>query len=192
MSFLAVELHFLVLWAELLQVNVSTNLASDEVKAELKLTRLHLLIKIARYLNIPTLSLGLLVDVENNHSTPLPLKGRNCALWSIRLNQTCVAGLVWFLGTPLVKGAISRGDFAAYGSSRLSTRPFWTYREVRFTRSQIYLLFDVSAIQKLKISSVRVWSLAKPRNNRLKSPFSCYYRKNICVRLRVITKFQLC
>ena len=63
-------------------------------------------------MNPRTLSRGLLVNVENNHSTPLPLQGGNGALWSIRLHRTCVAGLVWFLGTPLVKGAISR-DFAA-------------------------------------------------------------------------------
>ena len=56
---------------------------------------------------------GLLVNVENNHSAPLRLQGGNGALWSIRLNQTCVDGLVWFLGTPLVKGATLRGDFAA-------------------------------------------------------------------------------
>ena len=74
----------------------------------------------------------------------------------------------------------------------LNTRPFRTYRGVRFIRSQIYLLFDVSAIQKLTILSVRVWSLANARKNRLKSPFSHYYRKNIRVRLRLIAKFQLC
>ena len=34
------------------------------------------------------------------------------------------------------------------------TRPFRTYRGVRFTRSQIYLIFHVSPIQKLIISSV--------------------------------------
>ena len=67
-------------------------------------------------------------------------------------------------------------------------RPFRTYRGVRFTRSQIYLIFDVSAIQKLTISSVRVWSLVDARKNRLKSPFLCYYRKNIYVPLIFIAK----
>ena len=71
--------------------------------------------------------------------------------------------------------------------SRDSTRPFRTYQGVRFTRSHIYL-----TIEKLTNSSVRVWSLANTRKNILKSPFSCYYRKNICMRLRFIAKFQLC
>ena len=73
-----------------------------------------------------------------------------------------------------------------------STRPFWTYRGMRFTRSQIYLLFDVSAIPKLTISSIRVWSLANACEVRLKSPFSCHYCKRIYVELRFIAKFQLC
>ena len=38
-------------------------------------------------------------------------------------------------------------------------RPFRTYRGVRFTRSQIYLIFDVSVIQKLTVSSARVLTL---------------------------------
>ena len=71
-------------------------------------------------------------------------------------------------------------------------RRFWKYRGVRFTRSLIYLLFDVSGIQKLTILSVRVLFLANARKNRLKSPFLCYYRKSICVRLGIIAKFRLC
>ena len=46
-------------------------------------------------------------------------------------------------------------------------RPFRTYRGVRFTRSQIYLLLDVSAIQNLTNSSVQVWSLANARKTYL-------------------------
>ena len=66
------------------------------------------------------------------------------------------------------------------------------YRGVCFTRPQIYLLSDVSAIQRLTNLSVRVWSLDNASKNILKSPFLCYYRKKICVRLRLIAKFQLC
>ena len=57
------------------------------------------------------------------------------------------------------------------------SRPFWTYRGLHFTRSYIYLLFNVSVIPKRTILSIRVWSLANACENRLKSPLLCHYRK---------------
>ena len=57
------------------------------------------------------------------------------------------------------------------------SRPFRTYRGVRFTRSQIYLIVDVSAIKKLTILSARVWTLANTHKNRVKSPLSYNSRK---------------
>ena len=50
----------------------------------------------------------------------------------------------------------------------MHSRPFWTYRGVRFTRSQIHLFFDVSTIPKLTILSIWVWNACK---NKLKPPF---------------------
>ena len=57
-------------------------------------------------------------------------------------------------------------DFVA--ENIVGPHPFWTYRGVHFTRSQIHLLFGVLAIPKLAILSIRVWSLANARKNRLK------------------------
>ena len=45
-------------------------------------------------------------------------------------------------------------DHNAYSRDLSHPRPFQTYRGVRFTRFQIYLTFDVSAIHKLKMLSV--------------------------------------
>ena len=87
----------------------------------------------------------------------------------------------------------SRSEFSSTRASfPYVARLFRTYRGVRFTQFQIYLIFDVLAIQKLTILSVQVWTRTNERKNRLKSPFLYYSRNNICVWLRFITKFQLC
>ena len=52
------------------------------------------------------------------------------------------------------RAAETGGRVAVEEVERRAPRPFRTYQGVRFARSQIYLIFNVSAIQKLTILSV--------------------------------------